>query len=77
MSAYGPEYDDHQWFVMLRDNQPFVTVPVSFVICAGDWQHAVAEMTVQRRALYRVKAMEMGRLNRRSRRRDSWSTTTT
>ena len=62
VSAYGPEYDDHQWFIMLRDNQPFVTVPVSFVVCAGDWQHAVAEMTVQRRALYRAKAMEMGRL---------------
>ena len=63
VSAYGPEYDDHQWFTMLGSSDAFCSVPVSFVICAGDWQQAVAEMTVQRRSLYRAKALQMGRLD--------------
>ncbi|MEE0653919.1 MAG: glycoside hydrolase family 36 protein [Bifidobacterium criceti] len=61
VSAYGPEYRDHQWFTMLGDGNDFVSVPVSFVICAGDWQRAVAEMTVHRRALRRHHAAIQGR----------------
>lgn len=58
--CFGPENEDHQWFTDLRDG-PFVSVPVSFSIAAGDWQRAVAEMTLQRRALRRAKAAELGR----------------
>lgn len=58
--CFGPENEDHQWFTDLRDG-PFVSVPVSFSVAAGDWQRAVAEMTLQRRALRRAKAAELGR----------------
>ncbi|KFI64257.1 glycoside hydrolase family 36 protein [Bifidobacterium cuniculi] len=61
VTAYGPEYVDHQWFSMMGEGNDFVTVPVSFVICAGDWQRAVAEMTVQRRALRQRMTLRQGR----------------
>lgn len=61
IAAFGPEYTDHQWFTGLGDGNEFTSVPVSFSIVAGDWQQAVAEMTLQRRALRRAKAAELGR----------------
>ena len=36
---------------------------MSFAIAAGDWQQAVAEMTLQRRALRIAKARELGRVD--------------
>lgn len=61
VSAYGPEYRDHQWFTMLGEGNDFVSVPVAFAICAGDWQRVVAEMTVHRRVLRRHHAAAQGR----------------
>ena len=61
LTCFGPEYEDHQWFDSLADDHGFTSVPVSFAITAGDWQQAVAEMTLQRRALRRAKAAELGR----------------
>ena len=61
ITAFGPEGDDHQWFTALGEGHDFTSVPVSFAIVAGDWQQAVAEMTLQRRALRRLKAAELGR----------------
>lgn len=61
VSAYGPEYDDHQWFTMLGTNNVFRSVPVSFAIGAGDWQEAVAHMTAHRRALRQQTAIEQNR----------------
>ena len=61
LTCFGPEYEDHQWFDSLADDHGFTSVPVSFAITAGDWQQAVAEMTLQRRALCRAKAAEIGR----------------
>lgn len=61
VTAFGPEYQDHQWFTNLGDGNDCTTVPVSFALAAGDWQQAVAEMTLQRRALRRAKAAELGR----------------
>lgn len=61
VTAFGPEYEHHQWFTSLGDGNVFTSVPVSFAIAAGDWQQAVAEMTLQRRALRRAKAAELGR----------------
>ncbi|MBW3079142.1 alpha-galactosidase [Bifidobacterium sp. 81T8] len=59
--AFGPEYQDHHWLTSLGQGHDFTSVPVSFAIAQGDWQHAVAEMTLQRRALRRAKAKELGR----------------
>ena len=42
---------------------------MSFAIAAGDWQQAVAEMTLQRRALRIAKARELGRVDQSSIRR--------
>lgn len=61
ITAFGPEYQDHQWFTSLGEGHDFEAVPVSFAIVAGDWQQAVAEMTLQRRALRAAKARELGR----------------
>ncbi len=61
ITAFGPEFQDHQWFTNLGEGNDFESVPVSFVIAGGDWQQAVAEMTLQRRALRAVKARELGR----------------
>ena len=61
IAAFGPEYQDHQWFTNLGEGNDFESVPVSFAIVAGDWQDAVAEMTLQRRALRAAKARELGR----------------
>lgn len=61
ITAFGPEYQDHHWCTMLGENNDFTSVPVSFALAAGDWQRAVAEMTLQRRALRRAKAAELGR----------------
>lgn len=61
ISAYGPEYADHQWFTMLGDGNKFTSVPVSFAVCADDWQQAVAEMTLQRRETRMRHARELGR----------------
>ncbi len=61
ITAFGPEFQDHQWFTNLGEGNDFESVPVSFVIAGGDWQQAVAEMTLQRRALRAVKACELGR----------------
>lgn len=61
VSAYGPEYEDHQWFTTLGPGRDFVTATATFAICAGDWQQAVAEMTMKRRAMREVKAFELGR----------------
>ncbi|OZG68580.1 alpha-galactosidase [Bifidobacterium eulemuris] len=63
VAAFGPEYRDHQWWTTVDPEHPFETVPVSFAIAAGDWQQANAEMTFQRRALRRAKAIELGRSN--------------
>lgn len=49
--AGGPNYDDHQWALDLRNGDVFTTVPVSLAVCAGAWQQAVEEMTLHRRAL--------------------------
>lgn len=62
ISAFGPEYQDHGWFTNLGEGNDFESVPVSFAIAAGDWQQAVAEMTLQRRALRIAKARELGRI---------------
>nr|WP_236023685.1 glycoside hydrolase family 36 protein [Bifidobacterium miconis] len=62
VTAFGPEYQDHQWFTSLGKGNDFTSVPVLFAVAAGDWQHAVGEMTLQRRALRRAKAAELGRL---------------
>lgn len=61
ISAFGPEYQNHGWFTNLGEGNDFESVPVSFAIAAGDWQQAVAEMTLQRRALRVAKARELGR----------------
>lgn len=61
VSAYGPEYVDHQWCTMLGEGNDFVSVPVSFAICAGDWQSVVAEMTIQRRTLCHEHIVEEDR----------------
>ncbi|MEE1295612.1 MAG: glycoside hydrolase family 36 protein [Bifidobacterium sp.] len=61
VTAYGPEFPDHQWSDMLGEGNDFVSVPVSFAICAGGWQRAVAEMTVQRRTLRHERALAQGR----------------
>lgn len=61
VSAFGPEYQDHQWYTRLGEGNDFESVPVSFAIVAGDWQRSVAEMTLQRRALRAAKARELGR----------------
>lgn len=61
VTAFGPEYQDHHWDTMLGEGNDFTSVPVSFALSAGDWQQAVAEMTLQRRALRRAKAVELGR----------------
>ncbi|NEG70504.1 glycoside hydrolase family 36 protein [Bifidobacterium choloepi] len=61
VSAYGPEFDDHQWFTMLGPGNDCFTVTATFAIAAGDWQHAVAEMTMKRRGMRTVKAYELGR----------------
>lgn len=61
VTAFGPEYTDHQWFTTFDTTHDCVTVPVSFVICAGDWQCAVAEMTVQRRQSRIYHANELNR----------------
>lgn len=47
----GPNGDNHQWAVVLRDGVSFTTVPASMAVCAGDWRQAVAQMTLHRRAL--------------------------
>lgn len=60
ISAFGPEYQNHGWFTNLGEGNDFESVPVSFAIAAGDWQQAVAEMTLQRRALRVAKARELG-----------------
>nr|WP_238548397.1 glycoside hydrolase family 36 protein [Bifidobacterium biavatii] len=62
VTAFGPEYVDHQWYTALGEGHDFTSVPVSFAIAAGDWQRAAGEMTLQRRALRRAKAVELGRL---------------
>ena len=62
ITAFGPEFQDHQWFTNLGEGNDFESVPVSFAITGGDWQQSVAEMTLQRRALRAVKARELGRL---------------
>lgn len=61
IAAFGPEYQDHHWDTALGEGNDFTSVPVSFSVAAGDWQRAVAEMTLQRRALRRAKAAELGR----------------
>ncbi|WP_236036959.1 glycoside hydrolase family 36 protein [Bifidobacterium simiiventris] len=61
VAAFGPEYQDHQWSTDLGDGNDCTTVPVSFSIASGGWQQAVAEMTLQRRALRAAKAAELGR----------------
>lgn len=61
VTAFGPEYEDHQWFTSLGEGNGFESVPVSFAVCAGGWQDAVAEMSLQRRALRSAKAEELGR----------------
>ena len=61
VTAFGPEYQDHHWETALGEGNDFTSVPVSFALAAGDWQQAVAEMTLQRRALRRAKAAELGR----------------
>ena len=61
VSAFGPEYQDHHWYTQLGEGNDFESVPVSFAITAGNWQQAVAEMTLQRRALRSAKACELGR----------------
>ena len=63
VTAFGPEYKDHGWFTNLGEGNDFESVPVSFAIAAGDWQRAVAEMTLQRRALRIAKARELGRVD--------------
>ena len=63
VTAFGPEYKDHGWFTNLGEGNDFESVPVSFAIAAGDWQQAVAEMTLQRRALRIAKARELGRVD--------------
>ncbi len=62
ITAFGPEFQDHQWFTNLGEGNDFESVPVSFAIAGGDWQQVVAEMTLQRRALRASKARELGRL---------------
>jgi alpha-galactosidase len=61
VTAFGPEYEDHHWFTSLGEGNDFVSVPASLAIAAGDWQQAVAQMTLQRRALRIQKAEELGR----------------
>ncbi|RSX58508.1 glycoside hydrolase family 36 protein [Bifidobacterium samirii] len=61
VTAFGPEYRDHHWYTALGGGRDFTSVPVSFAITAGDWQQAVADMTLHRRALRRAKARELGR----------------
>ena len=63
VTAFGPEYKDHGWFTNLGEGNDFESVPVSFAIAAGDWQQAVAEMTLQRRALRIAKVRELGRVD--------------
>ena len=60
VTAFGPEYKDHGWFTNLGEGNDFESVPVSFAIAAGDWQQAVAEMTLQRRALRIAKLVSWG-----------------
>ena len=70
ISAYGPEYADHQWFTMLGEGNAFTSVPVSFAVCADDWQQAVAEMTLQRRETRMRHARDGSALGRLRARRD-------
>ena len=61
ISAFGPEFQDHQWYTQLGEGNDSESVPVSFAITSGNWQQSVAEMTLQRRALRAAKARELGR----------------
>lgn len=61
VTAYGPEYEDHQWFSMLGEGHDIVTVTATFAICAGDWRQAADEMTLKRRAMRSIKSYELGR----------------
>lgn len=50
--AGGPNFDDHQWSTTVDGAVSFTTVHASLAICNGDWQDAVDEITLYRRALY-------------------------
>lgn len=51
VAVTGPTQADHQWSVLLAPGETFTSVPASVVLVAGDYQDAVAELTLQRRAL--------------------------
>lgn len=60
VTAGGPNADDHQWTVVLDESTDFTTVPASFAICAGGWQQAVEQMTLNRRALHSERLIDNG-----------------
>lgn len=50
-SLTGPVESNHQWVQRLEEGQSFTTVPASATFARGDYQQAIGEMTLQRRAL--------------------------
>ncbi len=55
VTACGPTEAAHQWSVTLAPGERFVSVPASAAIVGGDYQDAIAELTLQRRALRRAQ----------------------
>ncbi len=51
VTGCGPTEAAHQWSITLARGERFESVPASLVVVGGDYQDAVAELTLQRRAL--------------------------
>lgn len=51
VTACGPTEAAHQWSQTLGPGERFVSVPASVAVVGGDYQDAITELTLQRRAL--------------------------